>query len=128
MSNNFIFTSESVTTGHPDKLCDQVSDAIVDRFLNQDPDSRIVAECAVSSGVMFISAHYASKARLDIPDIARANAQILEDLEGGASGISLVMPQSVGAGEHGLAITGPDDLERLFERVELDLISVRLDA
>ena len=71
MSNNFIFTSESVTTGHPDKLCDQVSDAIVDRFLNQDPNSRIVAECAVSSGVMFISAHYASKARLDIPDIAR---------------------------------------------------------
>ena len=71
MSNNFIFTSESVTTGHPDKLCDQVSDAIVDHFLNQDPDSRIVAECAVSSGVMFISAHYASKARLDIPDIAR---------------------------------------------------------
>ena len=71
MSKNFIFTSESVTTGHPDKLCDQVSDAIVDHFLNQDPDSRIVAECAVSSGVMFISAHYASKARLDIPDIAR---------------------------------------------------------
>ena len=55
MSNNFIFTSESVTTGHPDKLCDQVSDAIVDHFLNQDPDSRIVAECAVSSGVMFMS-------------------------------------------------------------------------
>ena len=71
MSKNFIFTSESVTTGHPDKLCDRVSDAIVDHFLNQDPDSRIVAECAVSSGVMFISAHYASKARLDIPDIAR---------------------------------------------------------
>jgi S-adenosylmethionine synthetase len=71
MSNNFIFTSESVTSGHPDKLCDQVSDAIVDHFLNQDPDSRIVAECAVASGVMFISAHYASQARLDIPDIAR---------------------------------------------------------
>jgi S-adenosylmethionine synthetase len=71
VSNNFIFTSESVTTGHPDKLCDQVSDAIIDHFLNQDPDSRIVAECAVSSGILFISAHYASRARLDIPDIAR---------------------------------------------------------
>jgi S-adenosylmethionine synthetase len=71
VSNNFIFTSESVTSGHPDKLCDQVSDAIVDHFLNQDPDSRIIAECAVSSGVLFISAHYASRARLDIPDIAR---------------------------------------------------------
>ena len=55
MSDDFIFTSESVTSGHPDKLCDQVSDAIVDHFLRQDPDSRIIAECAVSSGVMFIS-------------------------------------------------------------------------
>jgi S-adenosylmethionine synthetase len=66
-----IHFSESVTGGHPDKLCDQVSDAIVDHFLTQDPYSRIVAECAVSSGVMFISAHYASHARLDIPEIAR---------------------------------------------------------
>lgn len=71
MSDDFIFTSESVTSGHPDKLCDQVSDAIVDHFLRQDPDSRIIAECAVSSGVMFISTHYASHAKLDIPDIAR---------------------------------------------------------
>jgi S-adenosylmethionine synthetase len=71
VSDDFIFTSESVTIGHPDKLCDQVSDAIIDHFLRQDPDSRIIAECAVSSGVMFISAHYASQARLDIPNIAR---------------------------------------------------------
>jgi S-adenosylmethionine synthetase len=61
-----------VTTGHPDKLCDQVSDAVVDRFLEQDPNSSIVAECAIASGVLFISAHYASEARLDIPDVARA--------------------------------------------------------
>lgn len=71
MSDDFIFTSESVTTGHPDKLCDQVSDAVVDRFLEQDSNSSIVAECAISSGVLFISAHYASQARLDIPDVAR---------------------------------------------------------
>ncbi len=71
MSDDFIFTSESVTTGHPDKLCDQVSDAIVDHFLREDPNSSIVAECAVASGVMFISSHYAAKARLDIPEIAR---------------------------------------------------------
>jgi S-adenosylmethionine synthetase len=71
VSDDFVFTSESVTGGHPDKLCDQVSDAIVDRFLEEDPFSSIVAECAVSSGVMFISAHYASKAKLDIPEIAR---------------------------------------------------------
>ena len=77
MSDDFIFTSESVTSGHPDKLCDRVSDAIIDHFLRQDPDSRIIAECAVASGVMFISTHYASHARFDIPDIAR---QVIRDV------------------------------------------------
>lgn len=71
MSDDFIFTSESVTTGHPDKLCDQVSDAIVDQFLIGDPHSTINAECAITSGILFISAHYASKAKLNIPEIAR---------------------------------------------------------
>ena len=72
MSDDYIFTSESVTSGHPDKICDQVSDAIVDHFLRQDPDARIIAECAVSSGVLFISSHYATSAvALDISDIAR---------------------------------------------------------
>ena len=71
MSDNFIFSSGSVTSGHPDKLCDQVSDAIVDQFLLNDKHSRVVAECAASSGVMFISAHFASKAHLDVAEIAR---------------------------------------------------------
>lgn len=71
MKTDFIFTSESITSGHPDKLCDQVSDAIVDHFLKQDPYSNIVAECAVASGVMFIAARYASMAKLDIPEVAR---------------------------------------------------------
>lgn len=72
MSNDYIFTSESVTCGHPDKICDQVSDAVIDHFLRQDPDARIIAECAVASGVLFISTHYATSATgLDISDIAR---------------------------------------------------------
>lgn len=71
MSDDFIFTSESVTKGHPDKLCDQVSDAIVDHFLRMDPNAGIIAECAVASGVLFISAHYAAPATPAITDIAR---------------------------------------------------------
>ena len=71
MTNGFVFTSESVTSGHPDKICDQVSDAIVDHFLKQDADARVIAECAISSSVMFVSCHYASAASLDISDIAR---------------------------------------------------------
>lgn len=72
MSQDFVFSSESITAGHPDKLCDQVSDAIVDHFLAQDPHSGIVAECAVSSGILFIAAQYASRAKPDIVDIARS--------------------------------------------------------
>jgi S-adenosylmethionine synthetase len=71
MRNNFIFSSESVTEGHPDKLCDQVSDAIVDHFLVLNPLSRIVAECAVSTGVIFIAARFASSASLGITEVAR---------------------------------------------------------
>jgi S-adenosylmethionine synthetase len=71
MKKDFMFTSESVTEGHPDKLCDQISDAIIDHFLQQDPFSRVIAECAVSTGILFIAARFDSDASVDIPDIAR---------------------------------------------------------
>ncbi|BBA35913.1 S-adenosylmethionine synthetase [Methylocaldum marinum] len=71
MKKSFLFTSESVTEGHPDRLCDTISDAIVDRFLQQDPYSHIVTECALSKGIAFIAARFASKATVDIPDLAR---------------------------------------------------------
>ncbi|HXX58015.1 MAG TPA: methionine adenosyltransferase [Thermodesulfovibrionales bacterium] len=71
MKKDFIFTSESVTEGHPDKLCDQISDAIVDHFLQQDPYSRVIAECAVSTAIMFIAARFESGASVDFPNIAR---------------------------------------------------------
>jgi S-adenosylmethionine synthetase len=71
MRKDFIFTSESVTEGHPDKLCDQISDAIVDRFLRQDPASAIIAECGVATAIVFIAARFASNVSIDIPDIAR---------------------------------------------------------
>jgi S-adenosylmethionine synthetase len=71
MKADFVLTSESVTQGHPDKLCDQVSDAIVDRFLTLDPLARIRAECAIATGVVFIAARFASTAQVDIPELAR---------------------------------------------------------
>lgn len=71
MKKDFVFTSESVTEGHPDKLCDQVSDAIVDHFLEQDRYSRVIAECAVSSSILFIAARFASDAVVDFASIAR---------------------------------------------------------
>lgn len=71
MKKDFMFTSESVTEGHPDKLCDQISDAIVDRFLQQDPYSRIITECAVSTGIVFIAARFEPSANVDFTNIAR---------------------------------------------------------
>lgn len=71
MKKDFMFTSESVTEGHPDKLCDQISDALVDHFLQQDPFSRVIAECAVATSIVFIAARFASNASVDFPNIAR---------------------------------------------------------
>ncbi|OAG26810.1 methionine adenosyltransferase [Thermodesulfatator autotrophicus] len=71
MRKNFIFTSASVTDGHPDKLCDQISDAIVDRFLQQDPLASVIAECAVSQGLLFLAVRFSSIALIDVPYVAR---------------------------------------------------------
>jgi S-adenosylmethionine synthetase len=71
MKNDFIFMSESVTEGHPDKICDQISDAIVDYFLAQDPQARVRAECAVATSILFIAARFVSEIKVDIPNVAR---------------------------------------------------------
>jgi S-adenosylmethionine synthetase len=71
MQNDFMFTSESVTEGHPDKLCDQISDAIVDRFLQVDHCASIIAECAVSTAIAFVAARFSSQANVDITQVVR---------------------------------------------------------
>jgi len=71
MRDGMIFTSESVTPGHPDKLCDRISDAAVDAFLRQDRRARAVVECAVATGIVFIAARFAADAVVDLPGLAR---------------------------------------------------------
>lgn len=66
-----MFTSEAVTEGHPDKLCDQISDAIVDQFLQKDPHSRVIAECAVSTAIVFIAARFSAVEPIDFSGTAR---------------------------------------------------------
>ncbi|MGD8862644.1 MAG: S-adenosylmethionine synthetase N-terminal domain-containing protein, partial [Myxococcales bacterium] len=77
MQSDFVFTSESVTRGHPDKLCDQISDAVVDHFLRQDPFARVVTECAVSTGIVFISVKHVADATVDVTNTAR---RVIEDV------------------------------------------------
>ncbi len=71
MITDFVFTSQSVTEGHPDRLCDTISDAIVDAYLRQDPTSRITAECALSKSVLFLATRFASEAIVDTAEVAR---------------------------------------------------------
>ncbi|MDD5946018.1 MAG: methionine adenosyltransferase [Clostridia bacterium] len=66
-----LFTSESVTEGHPDKMCDQISDAVLDALLEQDPMSRVACETATTTGVVFVMGEITTKAYVDIEKIVR---------------------------------------------------------
>ena len=67
----YVFTSESVTEGHPDKICDQVSDAVLDALLSADPDSRVACETVVNTGLCLVTGEVRTKAHVDIPAIVR---------------------------------------------------------
>ncbi len=71
MSRSFIFTSESVTEGHPDKVCDHISDAILDEFLRQDPDSRVAVETLVTTDFVTVAGEVTSKGKFDIEKVVR---------------------------------------------------------
>ena len=70
-SNNFLFTSESVTEGHPDKVCDQISDAILDEFLRKDTQARVAAETLVTTGMVLVSGEITAECYVDIPQVVR---------------------------------------------------------
>jgi S-adenosylmethionine synthetase len=77
MSNTFttakkyLLTSESVTEGHPDKICDQISDAILDAILAQDPDARVACDCTVTTGLLLVTGEITTSAYVEIAEIAR---------------------------------------------------------
>lgn len=72
---SFLFTSESVSEGHPDKVCDAVSDAVLDAILAQDPAARVACETFVTTGLILVGGEITTKAYVDIPEIARKTAQ-----------------------------------------------------
>ncbi|MGA7937563.1 MAG: S-adenosylmethionine synthetase N-terminal domain-containing protein, partial [Kovacikia sp.] len=71
MSRRYLFSSESVTEGHPDKICDQISDTILDALLAQDPTSRVAAEVVVNTGLVLITGEITSKAQVNYIDLVR---------------------------------------------------------
>src|SRR5580704_6634267 len=68
----FLFTSESVTEGHPDKIADQISDAVLDTALAADPYSRVACETVLTTGLVLVAGEITTSAHLDIPEIVRS--------------------------------------------------------
>lgn len=82
---NRLFTSESVTEGHPDKICDQISDAVLDAILEQDKQARVACDTAVNTGLVLVMGEITTSAYVDIPKIARDTIRKI-GYTGGASG------------------------------------------
>jgi S-adenosylmethionine synthetase len=77
LRDNFMFTSESVGEGHPDKVCDQISDAVLDEALRQDPDSRVACETFTTTGLVLIGGEITTKAVIDYQTIARQQLETI---------------------------------------------------
>jgi S-adenosylmethionine synthetase len=68
---SYLFTSESVSEGHPDKICDQISDALLDSFLSQDPESKVACETLVTTGLVVCAGEVTTKGYVSVDDVAR---------------------------------------------------------
>ena len=71
MTNRRLFTSESVTEGHPDKMCDQISDAILDAILAEDPNARVACETTITTGLVLVAGEITTTTYVDIPKVVR---------------------------------------------------------
>src|SRR3989338_6951418 len=97
-----LFTSESVTEGHPDKICDQISDAILDTILKDDPRGRVAVEALVTNGVCVVAGEITTKTYVDIPRVVRS---VIKDIgytdeeygvEGETSGVGVAIQEQSG--------------------------------
>jgi S-adenosylmethionine synthetase len=74
-SPKYYFTSESVTEGHPDKICDQISDAVLDAIIKDDPDARVACETAVTTGLILVMGEITTSTYVDIGSLARKTVE-----------------------------------------------------
>ena len=112
MSQKFVFTSESVTEGHPDKICDQISDAVLDNMIEKDPKSHVAVECFTTTGLVIVAGEVTTKAYVNVQKVVR---QVLEDIgytdhtpPGGFGGRVLHVPAAAAADQSQV----PTDVQR----------------
>ncbi|MEO3706949.1 methionine adenosyltransferase [Trichormus azollae] len=126
MSRRYLFTSESVTEGHPDKICDQISDTILDALLTQDPTSRVAAEVVVNTGLLLITGEITTKANVNFVNLARNKiAEIgYTDAVNGFSAISISVlvaldeqSPDIAQGVNTAQETRDQDSEELFDKI-----------
>ncbi len=119
MVRSFLFTSESVTEGHPDKVCDQISDAILDEYIRQDPESRVAVETLVTTGFVAVAGEVTSKAKFD----ERAQEELVRktireigydkpELEFDASSCEIILKLHAQSPDISQGITANDDKEQ----------------
>jgi len=122
----YIFSSESVTEGHPDKICDQISDSILDALLKEDEESRVAAEVVVNTGLVLITGEITSKAQINFVDIARKKiAEIgYTDADNGFSANSCAVMVTVDkqSPDIGEGVTKSQEKREEFGRDNFDII------
>jgi S-adenosylmethionine synthetase len=125
MARRYLFTSESVTEGHPDKICDQVSDSILDELISQDPDSRVAVEAMTTTGIVFVAGEVTSNARIDAQDVVRKTLKNIgyDGLKHGFDGNSCSVLTSIheqspdismGVSKNGNGVQGAGDQGLMF--------------
>ncbi len=121
MKKSILFTSESVTAAHPDRLCDTISDAVVDQFLKGDPYSRIVAECAIGKNIVFLTARFASTATVDMPEVTREVIRAVgyRESDFDAEECTVVTSVMVRPGEHRFVVDEHELTDAMLERLSV---------
>ena len=120
MNNTRYFTSESVTEGHPDKICDQISDAILDNLIAQDPASRVAVETLVTTGLVHVAGEITTEGYAEIPDIVRSKLLDIgyNSSEIGFDGTSCGVSVSIGRQSADIALGVDSSLEALSGNAE----------
>ena len=111
-NNKYLFTSESVTEGHPDKMADQISDSILDVIMESDPNGRVACETLVTTGIAYVAGEITTSCYVDIPTIVRKTIRELRE-KSDKGGFSLNVSIGINSGKMISGNIGSSALKRL---------------